>query len=82
MEEATEDNNSPPPCPKTTFLAGKTSEAFIVHTDLLIACSPFFRELLSLSYRRHTPTTKALVMGHNTISYPDLGEFTFALYFR
>jgi hypothetical protein len=74
----------------TTLLAGQSGKSFIVHTDLLTTRSPYFREILSTSSssgpRSHSTSSSTnmttSITHHDTISYPDLDEFAFALFVR
>jgi len=55
----------------TTLLAGQSGKAFTVHSDLLCQRSPYFREMLN-GKKKAT----------DTISFPELDEFAFALFVR
>jgi hypothetical protein len=58
----------------TTLLAGQSGKAFTVHTDLLCQRSPYFKALFSTAGKAKAPS--------QTLSFPDLDEFAFALFVR
>jgi BTB/POZ domain len=62
-----------------TLLAGQTGKPFVVHTDLLTSRSPYFQALLGDS---NANANNKIVQRQQTIAYPDLDEFAFALFVR
>ena len=62
----------------TTVLVGQSGKPFIVHTELLLSRSPFFRDLLSHSNGNDDHDKNVA----DIPSYADLDEFSFALFVR
>jgi hypothetical protein len=64
----------------TTLLAGQSAKSFTVHTDLLTSRSPYFRTLLANA--NSTTTTTGLAIITPPLHFPDLDEFSVALFVR
>ncbi|KAF2435661.1 hypothetical protein EJ08DRAFT_284266 [Tothia fuscella] len=72
----------------TTILAGPSEKAFVVHTDLLISRSPYFKQIHTQQFFDSaglSPSCANLCTSftsHDTICYRDIDEFACALLVR